>query len=164
MTVNLALVKQYADLIRPHLELAKKAYGDRNTQSPQHDASREYTRLLKEFYEQGGSLLALGEELGVQYSGLRRRITAQAPDPDKAPRKRVKVSEEELNAAAADLLALKGGDSEVYHDRIKHYYDANVSLSKLAEKMGLASAYTLYYGKDRAESRAAAALESSTGL
>jgi hypothetical protein len=55
------MTEEYADLMAPLLPLAKKAYGSRNTNSPQHEASREYTRLLVDYYSKGGSLLKLAE-------------------------------------------------------------------------------------------------------
>jgi hypothetical protein len=54
-----ALLEQYAPKLAELLPLARKAYGSRDIVSPQHDASREYTRLLVEFYQRGGSLLQL---------------------------------------------------------------------------------------------------------
>jgi len=68
------LVEQYAQLIQPHLEDAKKAYGARTQNSPAHNASREYTRLLIEFRNKGGSLPLLAKRLKVAYAGVRRRV------------------------------------------------------------------------------------------
>lgn len=50
------LVAEYKAKIEPLFPLAKKAYGSRGQNTPAHKASREYTRLLVEFSERGGSL------------------------------------------------------------------------------------------------------------
>ena len=87
------MTEEYADLMAPLLPLAKKAYGSRNTNSPQHEASREYTRLLVDYYSKGGSLLKLAEALGVTYAGLRRRIITN-DIPPKSKKVRSKATED----------------------------------------------------------------------
>lgn len=148
MTNDNALVEEYATLIEPHIELAKRAYGSRDTVSPQHDASREYTRLLCEFYKKDGSLLDMAARLGVTYAGLNRRVrTADIPASSKRPRK--KFPEFTYEAAVADILEAKATSTEKYHKALKHYYDEGLSLAKIAKKMGLSSANPLYYGVSR---------------
>ncbi|UDL15954.1 helix-turn-helix DNA binding domain protein [Microbacterium phage Pumpernickel] len=142
------LLNRYEAAIRPHLELAKKAYGSRDTQSPQHDASREYTRLLKEFHKAGGSLLKLAERLGVSYAGLNRRVrTAEIKPSSGRPRK--KFPQEVYDAAVADILSAKSQGTEQYHKCLEKHYDAGLSLTKIARDMGLSSAMPLYYGVNR---------------
>lgn len=148
MTINLALLEDYARRIEPLLPLAKKAYGSRDTDSPQHDASREYTRLLVEYYEKGGSLLAMAERLEVTYAGLRRRVTTADLTPSsKRPRKR--FPDEVYTAAVEEILAAKAEGSHLYHLALKKHYDAGLSLAKIAQKMGLSSANPLYYAVNR---------------
>ena len=59
--MNAELVQEYKTKIQPILPLAKKAFGSRNQETPAHDASREYTRLLIEFHKRGGSLPQLAK-------------------------------------------------------------------------------------------------------
>jgi hypothetical protein len=148
------LVAKYAEQIAPLLELAKKAYGSRNTRSPQHDASRRYTELLVEFYNQGGSLLALAKALDVTYAGIRRRVsTASVPVP--SARIRSKATPDEVNAAVARIKLAKEGTTEEYHEALRHEYeDNNISLAKIADGLGLSSANPLYYGVARVKIKA----------
>jgi len=145
MTTNDELVEKYAALIEPLLPLAKKAYGSRDTVSPQHDASRKYTALLKEFHEAGGSLMDLGARLGVTYAGMRRRITT-ADTPPAAKRPRRKFTDEEYKTAVENILDAKMLSTDDYHKRLKHYFDRGYSMARLAKEMGLSSANPLYYG------------------
>jgi hypothetical protein len=148
------LVNSYANDILPHLDLAKKAYGSRETKSPQHDASREYTRLLVEFYAKGGSLLKMAEKLSVTYAGIRRRvITSELPASSK--RKRSTATPEELSTAIQRIIiAKKEGDTEVYHEALRREYEDNgISLAKIAKGLGLSSANPLYYGVARTKIR-----------
>lgn len=155
MTDKDALLKEYVAKIKPHVELAKKAYGSRDTVSPQHDASREYTRLLKEFYKKKGSLLDMAEALGVTYAGLRRRVTtADLPASSKRPRKR--FPDEVYVEAVAEIKAAKATSTEEYHKALHKHYQAGLSLAKIADKMGLSSANPLYYGVSRVELKKAA--------
>lgn len=140
------LLNEYAELMEPLLPLAKKAYGSRATASPQHDASREYTRLLVEFYSKGGSLLQLAEQLKVTYAGIRRRIiTAEIPAQPKG--KTSKATDSMIAIRAEDLKTIQAtGDTEKYHEAIYHIYEVEkISLAKIAKAMGLSSANPLYY-------------------
>lgn len=148
------MTKEYADRIRPLLKKAQRAYGSRATASENHEASREYTRLLVEYYEKRGSLLKLAEELEVAYAGLRRRVTTHQIPPNHRT-KRVQIRPEVYARAVVRLQTLKdGGDVAAYHDQIKVFYDAGLSLTVLAREMGMSSAHPLYYGLSRATMRA----------
>lgn len=143
-----ALLKEYAQKIEPYLEDAKKAYGSRDTISPQHDASREYTRLLCQFYEKGGSLLDMGKALDVTYAGMRRRVTTCGLKPSsKRPRK--KFPQEVYDDAVASILEAKESSTLEYHQAIFDVYEAGLALSLIASQMGLSSANPLYYGRDQ---------------
>ena len=140
------MTEEYADLMLPLLPLARKAYGSRDTVSPQHVASREYTRLAVEYYSKGGSLLKLADALGVTYAGLRRRILTNDIRP-KEKKTRSKATPEQITSAVESIIFAKGtGDVENYHEEIRRQYeDKGVSLSKIAKEMGLSSANPLYY-------------------
>ncbi len=148
MTRDPDRLERYALLMEPLLPLAKKAYGSRDTISPQHDASREYTRLLCEYKEGGGSLLDLAKRLDVQYAGMMRRINnAKVPASSHRPRK--KFPEEVYDAAVKVILEAKEQDTYTYHLTLHKYYGEGLSMSKIAKKMGLSSANPLYYGINR---------------
>lgn len=155
MTKDANLVAEYAAKIVPLLPLAKRAFGSRDTKSPQHDASREYTRLLVEFYEKEGSLLDLAKVTGATYAGMRRRITtADLPVEPKVQKQ--KFTEAQHQSALRILLDAKHGPSvEAYHETLRRYHEAGYSMSILADYMGLSSANPLYYGVNRAKLRKA---------
>jgi len=147
------LLRTYAGWIVPILPLAQKAYGSRDSISPQHDASREYTRLLCEFYALGGSLIQMAEKLGVTYAGLRRRVTTACITPSANTRVRRKYTDEEYTEAIDTILAAKAESTETYHDTLKSVHDRGFSLTHIAERMGLSSAYPLYYGVNQSKIR-----------
>jgi hypothetical protein len=146
MTHDNDRLERYAVLIEPLLPLAKRAYGSRDTVSPQHDASREYTRLLVEFYNDGqGSLLDMAKRLNVTYAGLRRRVTTVDVEPS-SHRSRRKFPEDVYDAAVKQILEAKEQSTDEYHLMLYNQYEAGLSMSKIASKMGLSSANPLYYG------------------
>lgn len=143
------LLDSYVKKIEPILGLAKKAYGSRSTSSPQHDASREYTKLLVEFYENGGSLLKISKALGVTYAGIRRRVTTYTV-PVNSSRIRSKATPEEIQKAAERIKEAKLVSVSAYHEALRHEYEDNkISLNKLAKALGLSSSNPLYYGVAR---------------
>ena len=148
------LVAEYRQKIEPILPLAKKAYGSRDQETPAHEASREYTRLLTEFHERGGSLPQLAKELDVAYAGVRRRVVMQNVSVSRVkPRSRVKG--EELTEAIARVKEAKTKSVDEYHDQLAAEYEAGVSLAALARALGLSSAAPLYYGVQRSLQRRA---------
>lgn len=143
------LVEHYAPLLKELLPLARKAYGSRNTKSPQHDASREYTRLLVEYYSKGGSLIAIANAVGVTYAGVRRRVTTVAIAPS-SKRVRSKATPEQLAEAIERVKIAKEKSVEEYHEALRHEYEDNgISLTKIAKGLGLSSSNPLYYGVAR---------------
>jgi hypothetical protein len=144
------LVQEYGPRMEALLPLARKAYGSRDIVSPQHDASREYTRLAVEFYGKGGSLLSLAKYLKVTYAGLRRRVMTDEI-PVSTTRHRSKATPEEVAISVERILNAKStGDIENYHRQLRHEYEVNnVSLAKIAKGMGLSSANPLYYAVNR---------------
>lgn len=153
------MISEYAETIRPLLPMAKKAYGSRSQSTPNHDASREYTRLLTEFYNRGGSLPALAKELNVAYAGVRRRVIMQNVSVSNVkPKKKPKT--EGIEDSVARIKAAKSGTADEYHSAIAREYEDGVSLAAVARSMGLSSAAPLYYGVQRTLQRRA---ETATG-
>lgn len=146
MKVDYALVEEYAAKIKPLLPLARKAYGPKDQATPAHEASREYTRLLKEFHDQGGSLLALAGEIGVTYSGMRRRVfTAELP-PLRQGTGKPKPSEEEMSAAIERVRIAKAQGPARYHQQLAAEYANGYSLGVIAKGLGITNSSPLYYG------------------
>jgi hypothetical protein len=147
--MSTGLVEQYKALIEPLFPLAKRAYGSRNQNTPAHQASREYTRLLCEFYSLGGSLPELAKAINVAYPGIRRRVVMESVSISEIkPRK--KASRSELPAAVERVKNAKQvGGVEAYHDQLAEEYKNGFSLQDLAKGLGLSSAAPLYYGAQR---------------
>lgn len=146
------LVEEYAQLIEPILPIAKKAYGSRTQTSPAHDASREYTRLLTEFYSKGGSLPLLAKRLHVAYAGVRRRVVMNDISVSLVKPK-IRVKDQDIRSAALRVNKAKSQDVDSYHDQLATEYKAGISLSNLAKELGLSSAAPLYYGVQRSLQR-----------
>lgn len=148
------LTVQYVKKIKPILFLAKRAYGSRTQNTPAHKASREYTNLLVEYYEKGGSLPILAEELDVAYAGLRRRVLMKDVTVQSVkPKKGIKYSEKDIVASAKRVEKAKERSVEVYHNQLAEEYIKGIPLSILAKKIGLSSAAPLYYGIQRSLQR-----------
>jgi predicted peroxiredoxin len=149
LTMSAELVEQYRLQIEPLLPLAKRAYGSRFQNTPAHKASREYTRLLCEYYEQGGSLPDLAKALKVAYPGVRRRVVMENVSITQIkPHK--KAHKSEVPAAVERIKnAKQNGGVEAYHAQIAEEYKNGFSLQDLAKGLGLSSAAPLYYGAQR---------------
>jgi hypothetical protein len=146
------LVEKYAQLIEPILPIAKKAYGSRSQSTPEHDASREYTRLLTEFYSKGGSLPLLAKRLHVAYAGVRRRVVMNDISVSLIKPK-IRVKDQDVRSAALRVNRAKSENVDSYHDQLAQEYRAGISLSNLAKELGLSSAAPLYYGVQRSLQR-----------
>jgi hypothetical protein len=143
------LVAQYKAKIEPLFPLAKKAYGSRSQNTPAHKASREYTRLLVEFYSMGGSLPELAKALKVAYPGLRRRVVMESVSISNIkPQKKANRSELPL-AVERVKIARQSGDVSNYHKQLAEEYKSGFSLQDIAKGLGLGSAAPLYYGAQR---------------
>lgn len=148
------LVTEYATKIKPILPLAKRAFGSRAQTTPAHIASSEYTRLLVEFASKDGSLLDLANELGVAYSGLRRRVVTASLVPKSAGRKRASVSvPESIEEAIEKIRQARNESSEAYHEQLSIAYNGGVSLAAIARGLGISNTYPLYYGIQRHQLR-----------
>lgn len=143
------LVEKYKALIEPLIGLAKKAYGSRNQNTPAHQASREYTKLLVEFHSLGGSLPDLAKALNVAYPGLRRRVIMDSVDiSDIKPRRRAHKSG--IPDAVERVKLAKQESAASYHRQLAIEYQNGYSLQDIAKGLGLSSAAPLYYGAQRA--------------
>lgn len=143
-------IKEYAEKMRPLISLAQKAYGAKSQNTPAHQASQEYTRLLVEFSRKKGSLIGLARELEVSYSGLRRRIfMSEVPSVNnKGARK--KLTPEEADAAVERVRQARELGTHKYHEQLAVEYQQNgVSLSIIAKGLGISNAGPLYYGVQR---------------
>ena len=146
------LVEEYAKMIAPILPQAKRAYGARNQVSPAHQASREYTRLLTEFYNKGGSLPLLAKKLNVAYAGVRRRVVMNDVSVS-SYKPKVRLKNQDIKSAAMRVTSARQKDGDLYHDQLAEEYQAGISLSNLAKELGLSSAAPLYYGVQRSLQR-----------
>ena len=145
-----ALVEEYAELIRPHLELAKRAYGSRTQTTPAHVASREYTRLLVEFHGKGGSLIDLSKKLEVAYSGVRRRVfTADVPSVKSARKQRSKIDQQTIESAVDRVTFARSLSTADYHRQLHEEFMNGIPMNLLARSLGISNAAPLYYGVQR---------------
>jgi hypothetical protein len=149
-----SVLQEYAERIRPLLPLARRAYGPRDQQTPAHEASREYTRLLVEFRQKDGSLIDLAKELEVAYSGLRRRVfTADVPTMRSTRRTRGTISVDDISAAADRVRRARTFGSEEYHKQLYEEFMSGMPMNTLAKKLGISNAGPLYYGVQRHHKR-----------
>lgn len=145
-----ALLDAYVDRIIPHLDLAKRAYGSREQVTPAHVASREYTRLLVEFHQQGGSLVAIAERLGVAYSGVRRRVfTHDVPSVKSARKQRSKIDQQTIDEAVERVQFARKHGTAQYHRQLHEEFTNGIPMNLLARALGISNAGPLYYGVQR---------------
>lgn len=153
---NTAITQEYAEKMRPLIELAQKAYGAKSQNTPAHQASREYTRLAVEFVEKNGSLIHLSQALGVSYSGLRRRVFTATVPPMTNKSSRGRLAPEIVEAAVERVRLAREQGTEKYHEQLAtEYYQTGVSLSLIAKGLGISNAGPLYYGVQRHTQRVA---------
>jgi hypothetical protein len=160
---KIELAKEYAEKIKPLLPLATRAYGPKNQKTPAHDASRQYTDLLVEYTNKGGSLLYLAQELNVAYSGVRRRVfTSNLPTMSNS-NARKKNDPAKIEAAITRVKNARLKSTEKYHAQLAHEnYKYNISLSAIAKGLGIKNAAPLYYGVQRHITREAAEVPKAT--
>jgi hypothetical protein len=149
------LAEEYSQLIRPHLDLAKKAYGARDQDTPAHHASRQYTELLVRYYGSGGSLERLANKLGVTYAGLRRRVVTSDVRIPPAARRR-DLSDEEIQAAVLRVKSAKARGHEQYHEALAKEREAGVPLTRIARGLGMTNTAAMHYGISRYYAKKAA--------
>lgn len=152
------LTNTYAEMIRPMLSEAMKARGLRSHETQFHAASRLYTALLKEYHENGGNLVALSKELGVSYSGLRRRVYLYSATDTSNGGRRSTATQEQTEAAVARVKRAKAVGTLQYHAQLATEYRENgISLGAIAKGLGIANSSPLYYAVQRHDKRAAGA-------
>lgn len=148
------LVEEYKTKIEPILALAKKANGSRKKSTPEHDASRQYTTLLVEYYNRGGSLPKLAGALGVAYSGIRRRVVMNDVSVDalKSPT-RISYTAQDIQDSAQRVRQAKSEGQIEYHDQLALEFSNGIPLAPLAKALGLTGAAPLYYAVQRSIQR-----------
>lgn len=152
--MNTELVEEYKSKIEPILPSAKKANGSRKKATPEHEASREYTRLLVEFYRKGGSLPRLADALGVAYSGIRRRVAMDNVSVEHIkPKTRAAITEQDIADAVQRVRQARSEGMVEYHDQLAAEFRNGIPLAVLARKLGLSGAAPLYYGVQRSIQR-----------
>jgi transposase-like protein len=149
------LTVAYANKLKPMVHQARKACGLRTQDTPNHDVSRQYTALLREYYENGGNLVALAKELGVAYSGIRRRVfLSHVVVSSSNGRKHSSATQEQTDEAIARVRRAKAVGTRQYHAQLAtEYYVNGISLGKIAQGLGIKNASPLYYAVQRHQKR-----------
>jgi hypothetical protein len=146
-TVNQDLVHKYAERLRPLLPLAGRAYGTQQPNSPARQASDQVNEIILEYVAAGGNMTHLANTLegDISLPGLRRRLrSARGGTLGKPNRKRGSKDPALVEAAAKEISQARGtGSSVAYADAVRHVYADGVSLSAVADKLGM-SYYSLW--------------------
>ena len=101
MNTSRELTEKYAQKIEPILPLAKRAYGLRGQDTPEHKASTKYTELVKDYYSKGGvdrKLTYEGDETAED----------RAATPRMTPRKQLPASFGNVTVPSPDSVRLVG--------------------------------------------------------
>jgi hypothetical protein len=152
--MNVELLQEYKGKIEPILPSAKRANGSRSKVTPEHDASRLYTKLLIEYKDKGGSLPKLADALGVAYSGVRRRVIMDTVSVEQIkPIHKIAISEEDIRYATQRVQQAKLEGISEYHDQLAQEYKNGIPMATLAKSLGLSGAAPLYYGVQRSIQR-----------
>jgi hypothetical protein len=143
-TVNTNLVGEYAEQLRPLLPRARRAYGTQGPNSSARQASDQVNVLLLEYVNKGGNVTHLANELEgvISLAGLRRRLrsarnTRGLLGTVSSPRKRGSKEPERVKSAAARVEEARGVSPTAYGDAVRSVYAENVSLSAVADEMGV---------------------------
>lgn len=145
-TVNQDLVHEYAERLRPLLPLAGRAYGTQQPNSPARQASDEVNRIILKYVGAGGNMTHLANALedDISLPGLRRRLrSARGGTLGKPNRKRGSKDPALVEAAAKRISEARVVSSAQYADAVRHVYADGVSLSAVADKLGM-SYYSLW--------------------
>jgi len=153
-TNNTELLEEYSEKMIELLPLARRAFGPKDQDTPNHVASREYTRLLVEFHARGGSLTDLANRLGVAYSGLRRRLfTSDIPSVRRVRLPKGTISVADVEAAAARVKIARDISTGEYHRQLHAEFTQGIPMNMLARQLGISNAAPLYYGVQSHEKR-----------
>jgi hypothetical protein len=151
---TIELTEEYKTKIEPILPAAKRANGSRKKATPEHEASRQYTKLLVEFHDKGGSLPRLADALGVAYSGVRRRVVMSNVSVENLkPLHKTVQTKEDLADAVQRVKQARSEGMREYHDQLAVEYMNGIPLAVLARLLGLSGAAPLYYGVQRSIQR-----------
>jgi len=141
---------EYVEKLKALLPMAQKAYGPKDQKTPAHEASRQYTEILVEFYKNDGSLVDMANRLGVSYSGLRRRVFTSNVPTLKNEHGRRKLGQEQIDEAIARVKEARAISTVRYHEQLAtEYYQNGVSLTTIAKGLNISNAAPLYYGIQR---------------
>jgi hypothetical protein len=152
--MNTQLVEEYKSRIEPILTAAKRANGSRKKSTPEHEASRQYTKLLVEFHDKGGSLPQLASALSVAYSGIRRRVVMNSVSVEQIkPKTKIAWTQQDIQDATQRVNQAKSEGMLEYHDQLAVEYQNGIPLAVLAKSLGLSGAAPLYYGVQRSIQR-----------
>lgn len=145
-TVNQELVHTYAERLRPLLPLAGRAYGTQRPTSPARQASDQVNEVILEYVDKGGNMTHLANALEGEISlpGLRRRLRSARGGTLGTPnRKRGTKDPEQVEQAARKISEARVISSAQYADAVRRVYADGVSLSAVADKLGM-SYYSLW--------------------
>lgn len=150
---------EIADLIRPLLPLAKKAYGSQAPDSDPRKASEEINAYILFYVERGGRIPELAQHLegDISLSGLRRRVRiARGADTSayegqeqvvgRVSRPRGKKDPESVSEAVRSIQEARKQGGRVYGDAVRRAYDDGISLKAIADQIGI-SYYSLWSAK-----------------
>jgi hypothetical protein len=148
-TVNTELVDEYADELREHLPLARRAVGIQRPDSPARKASDRVNELLLEYADdKHGNMTHLANALDgdISLPGLRRRLRAARGKPlgsFSTSNKRGSTDPARVSAAADKIAKARSHSPDAYRDAVREVYAENVSLTAVAEQLGI-SYYSLW--------------------
>jgi hypothetical protein len=142
-TVNAELVDKYAEELRDVLPLARRAVGTQRPDSPARLASIRANELILEYVDgKGGNVTHLAAALDpiISLPGLRRRLrsarTSTLGSFSTSPRRGSK-DPALVAAAVKKIQAARVSSSEEYRDAVRDVYANNVSLSAVADELGI---------------------------
>lgn len=148
-TVNTELVEEYAEELREHLPLARRAVGTQRPDSPARKASDRVNELILEYAdEKRGNVTHLARALegDISLPGLRRRLRSARGKPlgtFSTSSKRGSTDPARVAAAAEKISKARAHSPEAYRDAVREVYAENVSLTAVAEQVGI-SYYSLW--------------------
>lgn len=148
-TVNTELVEEYADELREHLPLARRAVGIQRPDSPARKASDRVNELILEYADQkNGNVTHLANALegDISLPGLRRRLRAargRSLGSFSTSRKRGSTDPARVSRAAEKIGKARAESPEAYRDAVREVYAENVSLTAVAEQLDI-SYYSLW--------------------
>lgn len=143
-TINTTLVEEYAEELRSVLPLARRAVGTQRPDSPARLASDRANELLIEYADQKhGNVTHLANELGpdvISLPGLRRRLRAargKSLGSFSTSAKRGTTEPAAVSKATAKIRAAREHSPDAYRDAVREVYADNVSLTAVAEQLGI---------------------------